>query len=108
MRGMREFEWQLLIKSYSMAIGSRGLIHLQVTHNASPVTPLTIGGTVLKDSDDLDILGVTLDSKMTLENHLHSVSRAASQMLGILFKSWRVFHGRLLLCRCFRGFVLQF
>ena len=27
--------------------------------------PLTIGGTVLKESDDLVILGVTLDSKMT-------------------------------------------
>ena len=106
---MREFEWQLLIKSFSMAIRSRRLIHLQVTHNASPVTPsLTIGGTVLKESDDLDILGVTFDSKMTFEKHLHSVSRAASQMHGILLKSWRVFHGRLLLCRCFRGFVLQF
>ena len=27
--------------------------------------PLTIGGTVLKESDDLIILGVTFDSKMT-------------------------------------------
>ena len=32
-------------------------------HPRSP--PLTIGGTVLKLSDDLVILGVTLDSKMT-------------------------------------------
>ena len=37
---------------------------------------------------------------------LHSVSRAASQRLGILRKSWRVFHYRGLLGRCFRGFVL--
>ena len=41
--------------------------------------PLVIGGTVLKESDDLDILGVTFDSKMTFENHLRSVSRATSQ-----------------------------
>ena len=41
--------------------------------------PLTIGGTVLKKSDDLVILGVTFDSKMTFEKHLRSVSRAASQ-----------------------------
>ena len=34
--------------------------------------PLTIGGTVLKESDDL-ILGVTFDSKMTFEKHLCSV-----------------------------------
>ena len=65
----------------------------------SPVTPLTIGGTVLKESDDLVILGVTFDSKMTFEKHLRSVSRAALQRLGILRKSWRVFHDRSLLGR---------
>ena len=48
-------------------------------HPQSP--PLTIGGTVLKKSDDLIILGVTFNSKMTFEKHLHSVSRAASQRL---------------------------
>ena len=46
-------------------------------HPQSP--PLTIDGTVLKESDDLDILGVTFDSKLTFEKHLFSVSRAASQ-----------------------------
>ena len=68
--------------------------------------PLTIGRTVLKESDDLVILGVTFDSKMTFEKLLRSVSRAASQSLGILRKSWRVFHDRALLGRCFRAFVL--
>ena len=72
-------------------------------HPQSPA--LTIGGTVLKESDDL-ILGVTFDSKMTFEKHLRSVSGAVSQGLGILRKSWRVFHDRSLLGRCFRGFVL--
>ena len=67
---------------------------------------LIIGGTVLKESDDLVILGVTFDSKITFEKHLHSVSRAASQRLGILRKSWRVVHDRSLLGRWFRGFVL--
>ena len=61
---------------------------------------------MLKESDDFVILEVTVDSKMTFEKHLRSVSRAASQWLGIL-KSWQVFHDRLLLGRCFRGFVLQ-
>ena len=59
--------------------------------------PLTIVGTVLKESDDLDILGETFDSQMTFENHFRSVSRAASERLGILRKSWRVFHDRSLL-----------
>ena len=35
-------------------------------HPQSP--PLTIGRTVLKESDDLVILGVTFDSKMTLRS----------------------------------------
>ena len=43
---------------------------------------------------------------MTFEKHLRSVSRTASQRLGILRKSWQVFHDRRLLGRCFRGFVL--
>ena len=73
-------------------------------HHQSP--PLTIDGTVLKESDDQYILGVTFDFKLTFEKHLRSVSRAASQRLGILRKSWRVFHDRLLIGRCFRGFVL--
>ena len=65
-------------------------------HPQSP--PITIDGTVLKESDDLDILGVTFDSKLTFEKHL-SFSRAASQTLGILRKSWRVFHDKLLIGR---------
>ena len=54
-------------------------------HLQSPA--LTIGGTVLKESDDLVILGVTFDSKKTFDKHLRSVSRVASQRLGILRKS---------------------
>ena len=59
--------------------------------------PLTNDGTVMKESDDLDILGVTFDSKFTFEKHLRSVSRASSQRLGILRKSWRAFHDKLLI-----------
>ena len=40
--------------------------------------PFTIGKTELKESDDLVLLGVTFDSKMTFEKHLRSVSRADS------------------------------
>ena len=80
-------------------IGSRSC----TMHPQSPA--LTIVGTVLKESDDLIILRVTFDSKMTFEKHLRSVSRAASQRLGILGKSWQVFHDRSLLGRFFRGFV---
>ena len=44
---------------------------------------------------------------MTFENHLRSVSIAASQRLSMLRKSCPVFHGRWLFGRCFRGFVLS-
>ena len=54
----------------------------------------------------LHILGVTFDSKMTFDKNLRFVSRAASQWLGILRKSWQVLHDTSLLGRCFRGFVL--
>ena len=50
-------------KSKTMIVSRSRTIHPQ-----SP--PLTIDGTVLKDSDDLDILGVTFDSKLTFEKHL--------------------------------------
>ena len=72
-----------------------------------PLSPLlTIGGTVLEESDDLVILGVTFDSKLIFQNHLRLVSRAASQRLRILRKFWQVFHDRSLLGKCFCGFVL--
>ena len=86
-------------KTKTMIVSRSGTMHPQ-----SPT--LTIGRTVLKKSDDLVILGVTFDSKMTFDKHLHSVSRAASQRHGILRKPWQVFHDTLLLGRCFTGFVL--
>ena len=72
-------------------------------HPQSP--PLTIGRTVLKESDDLVILVVIIDSKITFEEHLRSVSRVVSHRLGTFIK-WRVFHDISLLGRCIRGFVL--
>ena len=43
---------------------------------------------------------------MTFEKHLCSVSSAAGQRLGIMTKSWQVFHNRSLILRSFSGFVL--
>ena len=70
------------------------------------LTPLTLDGTVLKESADLVILGVMFDALMTFERHLRSVSSAAAQRLGIMRKSWQVFHDRSLLLRSFWIFVL--
>ena len=43
---------------------------------------------------------------MTFEKHLRSVSSAAAQRLGIMRKSWQVFHDRSLFVRSFWSFVL--
>ena len=74
-------------------------------HPQSP--PLTLDGTVQKESDGIDILGVTIDTEMTFEMYLRLVSRAASQWLGILRKARRVLNDRELLEKCFQGFVLS-
>ena len=50
----------------------------------SQLTPLTLVGTVMNESADLVILGVTFDAKMTFENLLRSVSSAAAQRSGIM------------------------
>ena len=71
-------------------------------------TPLTRGGTVLKEYDDLDILAVAFNSKMTFKKLHCLVSRPSFQRLGILRKLWQVFHDRLLLGRCFQGLSCQF
>ena len=61
---------------------------------------------MLEKSYDLDIFGLTFDFKMTFEQHICSVSRGASQRLGILGKSWQVFKDILLRELCFQGSVL--
>ena len=88
-------------KTKTMIVSRLRIMHLQ-----SP--PLTIGETVLKESVDLVILGVIFESRMTFASRKHprSVSRTASQILGVLRKFWRVFLDRSLLGRCCRGFVL--
>ena len=54
-------------KKKTMIVSMSRTMHLQ-----SPT--LTIGGTVLKESDDHVSLGVTIDSKMTSEKHFRSYS----------------------------------
>ena len=47
------------------------------------LSSLTLGGSVLKESADLDILAVTFLAKMTCEKNLRSVSRTPSERIGI-------------------------
>ena len=86
-------------KTKTMIVSRTRTVHPQLT-------PLTLDGTVLKESADHVILGVTFDDKMTFEKYLRSVASAAGQRLGIMRKSWQVFHDRLLLLRFFWSFVM--
>ena len=81
-------------KTKNMIVSRSHKVYLQLT-------PLTLDGNVLGESADLVLLGVTFDAKMTFEKHLHSVFSAAAQRLGIMRKSWQVFHDRSLLVRSF-------
>ena len=81
-------------KTKTMIVSRSRTVHPQLT-------PLTLDGAVLKESADLVILEVTFDAKMSFEKHLHSVSSAAAQRLGIMRKSWHLFHDRSLLLRSF-------
>ena len=87
-------------KTKTMIVYRSCIMHLQ-----SP--PFTIGRTVLKESDDLVILGVAFDSKMTFEKPLRLVSRAAPHRLCILRKSSWVFHDRTPLGICPDHFGVQ-
>ena len=69
------------IKTKTIIVTRSRTVHPQLT-------PLTLVGTVLRESADLVILGVSFDAKMTFEKHLRSVSSAAAQRLGVMRKSW--------------------
>ena len=87
-------------KTKTMIVSRSRTVHPQLT-------PLTLYGTVLKESAELVILRVMFDAKMTFQKHLRSVSSAEAQRLGIMRKSWHVFHDRSLLLRFFCSFFLS-
>ena len=86
-------------KTKTMIVSRSRTVHPQLT-------PLTLDVTVLGEFADLVILGVMFDAKMTFQKHFRSVSSGAAQRLGIMRKSWQVFHCRSLLVRSFYSFVL--
>ena len=79
----------------------------QVTHNASPITPINYW----RNCGERVCWPCYIGSDVWFQDDFWEASllcfrRAASQLLGILKKSWVVFYDRLLLRRCYRGCVL--
>ena len=79
---------------WGMKLNTSKTITMIVSTVHHQLTLLSFDGTLLKESANLVILGVTFDAKMTFEKHLCSGSSAAAQRLGIIRKSWQVFHDR--------------
>ena len=71
-----------------------------------PFPRLVVDGCELEDVDEVSILGVLFDKKLSFESHLRKVVAGASQKLGIMRRAWRVFEDREILLTCFRSFVL--
>ena len=68
--------------------------------------PLSVGNTLLAESDFLTILGVTFDSHLTFQQHLRNVSANAARKLGIVRKASYIFGDEGTNLTCFRSFVL--
>ena len=71
-----------------------------------PHPVLIISDTRLTTNSSIKILGVTLDSKLTFEQHIRSVSASVAQKIGLLRKSFKIFNDPLILKHCFNTFIL--
>ena len=73
-KGLASCDVWVLIFNASKVVSRSHTIHPQSA-------TLTLGRNVLKESDDLIILGVTFDVKMAFEKHLFYVSRVQLRVL---------------------------
>ena len=75
-------------------------------------TPLPLHGNLILQGDtvsncnDLSILGVKLDKTLSFESHVRDLVSTASQRLGLLRKSFKVFEDNSVSASCLRAFVL--
>ena len=79
------------------------------SRTANPSFPaLIFDGVEIEEVSELVVLGVTLDTKLTFENHIWSIVSRFSQKIGLMRWAWRVFGSVDVLRRCFSCFVLPF
>lgn len=94
--------WGMLInssKTYGMIVSRSRTI-------APSFPDFVIGGSAIMLVNELKILGVVIDSKLTFESHVRGIAAAASRRVGILRKSLTVYGDRSVASRCFWSFVL--
>lgn len=68
---------------------------------------IVLDGAGVEVSDDLVILGVRFDSKLTFESHIRDVVASSSRSLGIMRRAAKIFDSTDVLVSCFRSFVLS-
>ena len=56
------------------------------SHNAPIHDPILIDGSPLSFKDSTKFLGVTIDSHLSWDNHIHNICNSVSRATGILYK----------------------
>ena len=75
--------------------------------NQHPAHPdINIDNVVLENVHEMQILGVTIDKKLTYERHLRSVVKSAAQKIGILRLAWSIYRDENIISRCFWTLIL--
>jgi len=67
---------------------------------------IMLDGVALKKPAELEILGVSFDSKLTFERHIRSVASSASQRIGLMRRAFKIFDSADVVQHCFRSFML--
>ena len=68
--------------------------------------PLVINDETLKVSDQMRMLGVIIDSKLSFEPHIRSLASSISRKVGLLRKANKIFNSSTITKRCFFSFLL--
>ena len=79
------------------------------SHTVEPLFPdVVVDGTVVEMVSELKILGVILDSKLTLtlKKQVRTIAASALKRVGILRKTMSVFRDVIVVAKCFWAFIL--
>ena len=83
---------------------TRGML---ISRTVEPLFPdFVIDGSVVEMVSEFKILGVILDSKLTLEKQVREIAASASMRVDILRKTMSVFRDVAIVAKCFWAFIL--
>ena len=62
-------------------------------------TNLNLNGKIIRTSDSLKILGVTIDNKLNFNEHVNDVCSKASQRVGVIMRLRNLHHRKVSTCQ---------